>query len=123
MMMRRDASGSGVPGNGLRPYPWRTRARAFSPNGDVEVTWIRRTRIDGDSWSAADVPLGEDSLLFSIRYFHPLGSDPRSDGSGRKLSLCGGRQTGGRAVFAVRICVAQVSQSYGPGPERELLAG
>ena len=31
----------------------------------VHVSWIRRTRIDGDGW-AADVPLGEDSEAYRI---------------------------------------------------------
>jgi len=29
------------------------------PNDDLQITWTRRTRIYGDDWSAAEVPLGE----------------------------------------------------------------
>ncbi len=29
------------------------------PNGDIALTWIRRTRIGGDSWTGEDVPLSE----------------------------------------------------------------
>ena len=30
-------------------------------NGDgIALSWLRRTRIDGDSWELADVPLGEN---------------------------------------------------------------
>jgi hypothetical protein len=32
----------------------------------VQVSWIRRTRIDGDSWEAADVPLGEESEAYVV---------------------------------------------------------
>jgi hypothetical protein len=31
------------------------------------VTWVRRTRIDGDSWSGADVPLGGDREAYLVR--------------------------------------------------------
>jgi hypothetical protein len=32
----------------------------------VQISWVRRTRIDGDSWEAADVPLGEDSEAYAV---------------------------------------------------------
>jgi hypothetical protein len=32
----------------------------------IELSWIRRTRIDGDSWDAADVPLGEESEAYAV---------------------------------------------------------
>jgi hypothetical protein len=35
------------------------------PEG-VHLRWIRRTRIGGDGWGAAEPPLGEDRLAFSI---------------------------------------------------------
>ncbi len=32
-----------------------------------EVTWVRRTRIGGDGWEGADVPLGEDRESYEVR--------------------------------------------------------
>ncbi|MPZ55018.1 MAG: hypothetical protein GEU91_00700 [Rhizobiales bacterium] len=32
----------------------------------VEISWIRRTRIDGDSWEAGEVPLGEESEAYAV---------------------------------------------------------
>lgn len=32
----------------------------------VQLSWIRRTRIDGDGWEATDVPLGEASEAYAI---------------------------------------------------------
>jgi hypothetical protein len=44
---------------GLTPLsPAHLRA-AKKPNGDIALTWIRRTRTGGDSWTGEDVPLGE----------------------------------------------------------------
>jgi hypothetical protein len=34
--------------------------------GDVVFRWIRRTRSDGDSWDAVEVPLGEESESYLI---------------------------------------------------------
>ena len=46
---------------GLRPLsPVHPKARRAS-NGDLTLTWIRRTRVSGDSWDLPDVPLGEDA--------------------------------------------------------------
>jgi hypothetical protein len=41
----------------LRPYA-PVRLKATRRGGDIDVSWIRRTRIDGDRWDGIDVPLG-----------------------------------------------------------------
>jgi len=35
-------------------------------NGDLSFHWIRRGRIDADSWMGADIPLGEDAETYRI---------------------------------------------------------
>jgi hypothetical protein len=40
--------------------------RAVRTQDGVALDWIRRTRIDGDSWAAQDVPLGEASEAYAI---------------------------------------------------------
>ena len=47
-------------GLGLRPLS-PVRVKGVRAAGDLNVSWIRRTRIGGDSWEGAEVPLGEDS--------------------------------------------------------------
>ncbi|HID66950.1 MAG TPA: host specificity protein, partial [Roseibacterium sp.] len=53
-------------GIGLRPYsPAHVRS---ARNGTArDVTWIRRSRIDADSWEGTDVPLGEASEQYVLR--------------------------------------------------------
>ncbi len=34
----------------------------------LRVSWIRRTRIGGDSWAGLDVPLGEDAELYRVDF-------------------------------------------------------
>ena len=36
-------------------------------DGDVAVSWIRRTRIEGDVWQSYEVPLGEDREAYLVR--------------------------------------------------------
>ena len=54
-------------GIGLRPYsPVHLRA-SYDGSGALVARWIRRTRIDGDSWSSFEVPLGEDREQYLLR--------------------------------------------------------
>ena len=53
-------------GLGRRPLsPARVKG-ARAVGGDLTVTWERRTRIGGDSWDVAEVPLGEDSEAYEV---------------------------------------------------------
>ncbi len=40
--------------------------RARRTDDAIAIGWIRRTRIDGDSWELAEVPLGEEAELYEI---------------------------------------------------------
>jgi hypothetical protein len=49
----------------LKPLaPVHVRARR-GPEG-VTITWVRRTRKNGDAWEPADVPLGEDAERYEV---------------------------------------------------------
>jgi hypothetical protein len=39
--------------------------KAVRGGGGVTISWTRRTRIDGDSWTG-EVPLGEDSERYEV---------------------------------------------------------
>lgn len=53
-------------GNGLRPYPV-VHLRAQKSGADIDVSWIRCSRIDGDIWADGDIPLGEDLEAYRVR--------------------------------------------------------
>jgi GTA TIM-barrel-like domain/Putative phage tail protein len=105
-------------GIGLRPYPVAHLSAKATASG-TQVTWLRRTRIDGDNWTPADVPLGEDAESYAIRVIRdgailreattqaPVWTYPHadftSDGAGPRS-----------------IHVAQVSSRFGPGPFRSV---
>ena len=53
-------------GIGLRPLsPVHLRAWRLA-GGDIEIVWIRRTRVSGDSWEQLDVPLGEETERYAL---------------------------------------------------------
>nr|WP_237143354.1 hypothetical protein [Phyllobacterium zundukense] len=50
----------------LQPLePVHLRSRTDS-NGDIHIDWMRRGRIDADSWLAADIPVGEERETYRI---------------------------------------------------------
>jgi len=53
---------------GLRPLsPVHVRSmRSASGSGDIELSWVRRTRSGGDSWELAEVPLGETTEAYEV---------------------------------------------------------
>jgi hypothetical protein len=40
--------------------------RGLRSAGDLAISWIRRTRLGGDSWDAAEVPLGEETERYEV---------------------------------------------------------
>ncbi|CUH62984.1 hypothetical protein TG4357_00411 [Thalassovita gelatinovora] len=54
-------------GIGLRPFAPVHLRQDIDISGDLHLSWIRRTRVDGDSWDGLDVPLGEEQELYLVR--------------------------------------------------------
>jgi hypothetical protein len=108
-------------GNGLRPYPV-THLRAVGAV-DLQIDWIRQTRIDGDDWSGLDVPLGEDSetyLLEIIQSGNVRRTEILTSPSYAYLAADRLSETAGDAFT---VSVAQVSERYGVGPAQTIEAG
>ncbi|RCS23278.1 host specificity protein [Phyllobacterium salinisoli] len=50
----------------LQPLsPVHLAARQWA-NGDITASWIRRGRIDADSWFGAEIPLGEEQEIYQV---------------------------------------------------------
>ena len=79
------------------------------------LSWIRRTRIDGDSWDVPEVPLGEEREAYLVRVFV-------RDDLVRELEVTEptwrydtAMQVADAAVDQIRFEVAQISARFGPG--------
>ncbi len=107
-------------GVGLRPLsPAHLRA-VSQVSGDVDLSWVRRTRIDGDSWQSIDVPLGEDSesYLVSVEQGGNTLRQTTVVSPGWVYSAAAQSADGVSSPFT--ISVAQISARFGPGTQRRI---
>jgi hypothetical protein len=106
-------------GIGLRPYSV-AHLRHEGLAGDIHVSWMRRTRIDGDSWHSQEVPLAEDFEAYQIRVLQ--GSSIVAEYSVAQPSFLYtlAMRVSDGVVGTFEIAVAQISTSFGPGPFRQI---
>jgi hypothetical protein len=52
--------------------------RAVWRGGDLYLSWIRRTRIGGDSWDQTEVPLGEEEEDYDVEILDAAGDAIRT---------------------------------------------
>ncbi|MFV0383679.1 baseplate multidomain protein megatron [Paracoccus sp. (in: a-proteobacteria)] len=98
-------------GIGLRPYaPCHLRA-----NGPA-LSWIRRTRIDGDGWDGADVPLGESSERYHVRLLQDGRIIHQAETGQPAYQVPAVIWDEAVATGPVMVAVAQLSDSFGAGP-------
>ncbi|WP_417263066.1 baseplate multidomain protein megatron [Celeribacter sp.] len=102
-------------GIGLRPYaPAHLKADLLS-SGNTSVSWVRRTRIDGDSWQSFEVPLGESYELYLVRVIKD-GTILREVTTGStSWTYTASQKTSDGLTGAYEIHVAQMSESFGAG--------
>lgn len=102
-------------GIGLRPYsPCHLLADRTS-GGDIDVSWIRRTRIDGDSWTSLEVPLGEESESYLVRVLKNGNIARETFVSTPTWQYSTADQTSDAISMPYEISVAQVSTQFGAG--------
>jgi hypothetical protein len=102
-------------GIGLRPYA-PSHLRATRSGGYLGLSWIRRTRIDGDSWQGTDVPLGEDSESYLIQVRDTTGLRRTDTSSVMIWNYTAAMRANDGVNTPYTIDVAQISERFGPGP-------
>ncbi|MBV7378343.1 phage tail protein [Maritimibacter dapengensis] len=102
-------------GVGLRPYRPVHLASAWNA-GDLSVRWIRRSRIDGDSWQGFEVPIGHGGEQYSVRVVHDGTVVREATVTAPIWTYTAGMQAADEVTRPFKVDVAQVSQSFGPGP-------
>lgn len=108
-------------GAGLRPYaPVHLRADRNGA-GDIVLTWIRRSRIDGDSWQGADIPLGEEREVYHVRVLSGDALLREESVSSPALHYLQESWIKDGSPYPLAFEVAQVSDRFGPGPYRRIV--
>ena len=102
-------------GIGLRPYAPCHLAAATDTGGTVALRWIRRTRIDGDSWQSIEVPLGEAREAYLVRVVAGGGVVREEQVSAPEWSYTAAMQGADGVTAPFTVEVAQISDSFGPG--------
>lgn len=64
-------------GIAYRPFAPVHLAAQRQANGDIALSWIRRTRVGGDSWEGVEVPLGEESEAYLVAIYSAAGAAVR----------------------------------------------
>jgi hypothetical protein len=110
----------GFDGAGLRPYPPCHLAVEADSVGGLQLKWIRRTRISGDSWSGLDVPIGEESEMYEIAAqqggivkYRGMTTQPNWTATAALLAT-------DFDSTPITFSVAQISAIYGVGPATQI---
>ncbi len=109
-------------GVGLRPYA-PAHLHMQPEGGGLRFGWIRRTRIDGDSWEGADVPLGEEREQYLVRVMRDATILRELTVSTPVWHYSAAMMAEDGAPDGIAIAVAQISISFGYGPFRVLPIG
>ncbi|MGB8815137.1 MAG: glycoside hydrolase/phage tail family protein [Paracoccaceae bacterium] len=107
-------------GIGLRPYAPGHLTASEAVNGDIGFSWVRRTRIDGDSWQSIEVPIGEEFERYMVRLIsneiivkEVIVEAP--------IWIYTAAQRSGDGISGVyQVAVAQISARFGPGVFRSI---
>lgn len=106
-------------GIGLRPLA-PVHLRHSVVGGEDRFDWIRRTRIDGDSWQSEEVPLGEASEAYRVRVWQGASLRREVTVSGPGWTYPVGQRLADGVTGPWRVEVAQVSDRFGAGAWRVL---
>ncbi|MCX7289452.1 MAG: glycoside hydrolase TIM-barrel-like domain-containing protein [Rhodobacterales bacterium] len=107
-------------GAGLRPYPVAHPRYTVEGDGAISTSWTRRTRVDGDSWQAIEVPLGEASESYLLRIVQGTVTKAEYTSPVPHFSYSAQMRLADLLPGPFRIDIAQMSMQYGPGPYRSL---
>ena len=107
------------------------RAEALRPRAPVygrgardgsgwTVSWLRRSRVDDDRWSALDAPLGESAEAYRVRVIHEEQVVRETIVNTSSYRYSDAERATDGASGAVKVQVAQISASVGVGAELEI---
>jgi len=106
--------------NHLRPLsPVHIKAAQVGTN--INISWIRRTRVGGDDWAALDVPLGEDNERYEVDFLNGGGAvvlTKETTTQSLIIPVTELETVLGIPLGEISLKVYQMSVSYGRGASR-----
>ena len=110
-------------GVGLRPLSVaHVRVARDVPGNDLTLSWVRRTRVGGDSWEQSEVPLAQDSERYEVDILSG-GVIKRTLSSVTPSAVYTAAQQiadfGVAPALPLSVAVYQISTSFGRGTARE----
>jgi hypothetical protein len=91
-------------------------------SGDVTLAWIRRSRIDADTWDAPEVPLGEPAEAWQVAILRSSGETARIfsvASPAAEYTAVEQAADFGAPPASIRFSVAQIGANGAPGAARE----
>ncbi len=102
-------------GIGLRPLsPCHLKAETTT-QGDQSISWVRRTRVDGDNWASPDVPLGEGYESYVIRVRNASTIIREATANVPQWTYTASDQASDAVSGLITLEVAQISERFGAG--------
>ncbi|EEE43055.2 baseplate multidomain protein megatron [Roseibium alexandrii] len=104
-------------GRGERPLSPVHLKPSDAGGGDIALSWIRRTRIGGDGWEQADVPLGEDLEAYEIEIWKDGSLKRTLQSTSQSVTYTAAQQAAdfGSSGQSFEFRVFQMSATYGRG--------
>ncbi|OIQ44697.1 MAG: host specificity protein [Roseobacter sp. MedPE-SW] len=102
-------------GNGLRPYAPVHLRLSGELGDDISMSWIRRSRLEGDSWDLAEIPLGETQEAYRIRILRGSTLLRELQVNTPSWIYSVSNQTADAVLSGDIVEVAQLSDRYGAG--------
>jgi hypothetical protein len=91
--------------------------------GPIGLSWVRRTRVEGDSWLGMDVPLGEDEELYQVQVLQDDRVVRQELVATPRFTYSAAMQAQDGVGVGVRLSVAQMSGRFGAGPAKQVSIG
>ncbi len=106
----------GFDGIGLRPYSVCHLKAGIDQQGLVGVSWIRRSRIGGDSWSGREVPLSEAEERYLVRVTKGGLLRREAEVTAPRWNYDAAQRAADDVAGDFEVEVSQLSEAFGPGP-------
>lgn len=89
--------------------------KVVDEGGDLHFNWIRRTRIEGDSWDQMEVPLGETFESYLVRVMDGQAVVREETVSSPGWTYDAATRASDGLAGGFGLAVAQLSDRFGPG--------